>query len=162
VSSSRVRSDTHVVDETPVCSPNCLACVISTSRSRALCRQTRSSTQTRRSARDCKLTQRIHECFIEAIDFHDGRAALDIPEDSNPQIPVGRDEGNLDRSIAEAIERVSGHVDFAKVDREGAEWRLRQDREAWQFRVARTELTEDAETSAIVRSCSEPPSTSVS
>jgi len=71
--------------------------------------------------------------FLEAVELEDCRVRLNFHEDSvqttsqvdaSSEIPA--------TAFRKTVERLGGSVDFAKVDCEGAEWRIWQDREAWQ------------------------------
>ena len=70
--------------------------------------------------------------FLEAVDLHDGKVALDIHEDS-VRTRSRRDETGAINAVAfrKVIERLGGRVDLVKLDCEGAEWRVLQDHEAW-------------------------------
>lgn len=71
--------------------------------------------------------------FMEAVELEDGYVTLDLHEDS-VQTTSRMDESSTIAATAfhKTIDRLGGAVDFAKVDCEGAEWRLWQDPTAWQ------------------------------
>jgi len=71
--------------------------------------------------------------FMEAVEAEDCHVSLDLDEDSvNTTSKI--DESSTLPAIAfrKAVSRLGGSVDFAKIDCEGAEWRLWQDHAAWQ------------------------------
>jgi len=71
--------------------------------------------------------------FMEAIELEDCHVTLDFHQDS-VQTTSKVDESSTIPAVAfrKAIDRLGGSVDFAKVDCEGAEWNLWQDKVAWQ------------------------------
>ena len=71
--------------------------------------------------------------FMEAVEVEDCHVALDFHQDS-VQTTSREDESSSIPAVAfrKTVERLGGSVDFAKVDCEGAEWRLWQDQAAWQ------------------------------
>lgn len=71
--------------------------------------------------------------FMEAVELEDCHIMLDFHEDS-VQSTSRVDENSPIPAVAfrKAIDRLGGSVDFAKVDCEGAEWSLWQDKAAWQ------------------------------
>ncbi|MGL5064327.1 MAG: FkbM family methyltransferase, partial [Microcoleus sp.] len=71
--------------------------------------------------------------FMEAVGATDGKVELNIREVSGKSRSTVSDRGNIPMvSLQRAIDRIGGRVDLAKVDCEGAEWLLFEDREAWQ------------------------------
>jgi len=74
------------------------------------------------------------EYFMEAVGAQEGKVRLDIREVSGKTRSTVSESGDIPMvSLKRAIERIGGHVDLAKVDCEGAEWLLFEDREIWQF-----------------------------
>ena len=74
------------------------------------------------------------EYFMEAVGVQDGKVTLDLREVSGKTRSTVSESGDIPMvSLKKAIERIGGHVDLAKVDCEGAEWLLFEDRETWQF-----------------------------
>lgn len=78
--------------------------------------------------------------FMEAVGARDGKAAIDIREVSGKTRSRVSESGGIPMvSFQRAVDRIGGRVDLAKVDCEGAEWLLFEDRDAWQ-RVANLSL----------------------
>ncbi|MEG4210799.1 FkbM family methyltransferase [Microcoleus sp. S13_B4] len=72
--------------------------------------------------------------FMEAVGGRDGKVVLDIREVSGKTRSTVSDSGEIPMvSFRRAIERIGGRVDLAKVDCEGAEWLLFEDRDTWQL-----------------------------
>ena len=73
------------------------------------------------------------ELNFEAVGMEQGTVSLDIRGETN-QTRSKADEGGTIPQVAfrEAIKRLGGTVDVAKVDCEGAEWEFLEDKEAWQ------------------------------
>lgn len=72
--------------------------------------------------------------FMEAIGARDGKVVLDIREVSGKTRSTVTENGDIPMvSFKRAIDRIGGKVDLAKIDCEGAEWPLFEDREIWQF-----------------------------
>jgi len=71
--------------------------------------------------------------FMEAVELEDCHITLDLHEDSVQTTSRVEKNGAIPAvAFRKTIDRLGGAVDFAKVDCEGAEWRLWQDQEAWQ------------------------------
>jgi FkbM family methyltransferase len=74
------------------------------------------------------------EYFMEAVGSEDGKVILDIREVSGKTRSSVSENGDIPMiSFRRAIDRIGGRVDLAKVDCEGAEWLLFEDRDSWQF-----------------------------
>jgi FkbM family methyltransferase len=72
--------------------------------------------------------------FMEAVGAEDGRVVLDIREVSGKTRSTVSENGDVPMvSLKRAIDRIGGSVDLAKVDCEGAEWLLFEDRDSWQL-----------------------------
>jgi FkbM family methyltransferase len=72
--------------------------------------------------------------FMEALGDRDGRVVLDIREVSGKTRSTVSESGDVAMvSLKRAIDRIGGSVDLAKVDCEGAEWLLFEDRDSWQL-----------------------------
>lgn len=72
--------------------------------------------------------------FLEAVGAGDGKVVLDIREVSGKSRSRVSESGDIPMvSLKRAIERIGGSVDLAKVDCEGAEWLLFEDRDTWQL-----------------------------
>ena len=72
--------------------------------------------------------------FLEAVGAEDGKVVLDIREVSGKTRSTVSESGDIPMvSFRRAIERIGGSVDLAKVDCEGAEWLLFEDRDTWQL-----------------------------
>jgi FkbM family methyltransferase len=70
--------------------------------------------------------------FMEAVGLENGKVALDFQDDSVMTRSKVDDTGEIPQvAFRQAIDRIGGTVDLAKVDCEGAEWLLFQDRESW-------------------------------
>jgi len=71
--------------------------------------------------------------FMDAVGLDDGKVFLNFHEDSvqtRSEVSTG---GNIDQiAFRHAIEKLGGQVDFLKMDCEGAEWQLFEDKESWQ------------------------------
>lgn len=71
--------------------------------------------------------------FMEAVGSSTGRVSLHDNIDSVQARSHADDAGDVEQvALREAIARLGGSVDFAKVDCEGAEWDLFEDVESWQ------------------------------
>ncbi|MEG4345499.1 hypothetical protein QUB70_19810 [Microcoleus sp. A003_D6] len=67
---------------------------------------------------------------MEAVGDRDGKVVLDIREVSGKSRSTVSESGDIPMvSLKRAIERIGGSVDLAKVDCEGAEWLLFEDRD---------------------------------
>jgi FkbM family methyltransferase len=74
------------------------------------------------------------EYFMEAVGVQDGKVILDIREVSGKTRSTVSDNGDIPMvSFRRAIDRLGGSADLVKVDCEGAEWLLFEDRNIWQF-----------------------------
>jgi FkbM family methyltransferase len=74
------------------------------------------------------------EYFMEAVGGQDGKVTLDIREVSGKTRSSVSENGDIPMiSLKRAIERIGDRVDLAKVDCEGAEWLLFEDRDTWQL-----------------------------
>ncbi len=72
--------------------------------------------------------------FMEAVGNGDGKVKLDIREVSGKTRSTVTENGDVPMvSLKRAIDRIGGSVDLAKVDCEGAEWLLFEDRDSWQL-----------------------------
>ncbi|MCC3405682.1 MAG: FkbM family methyltransferase [Microcoleus sp. PH2017_10_PVI_O_A] len=72
--------------------------------------------------------------FMEALGDRDGKVVLDIREVSGKTRSRVSENGDVPMvSLKRAIDRIGGSVDLAKVDCEGAEWLLFEDRDTWQL-----------------------------
>lgn len=72
--------------------------------------------------------------FMEALGDRDGKVVLDIREVSGKTRSTVSENGDIPMvSLKRAIDRIGGSVDLAKVDCEGAEWLLFEDRDSWQL-----------------------------
>ncbi|MGB3266370.1 MAG: FkbM family methyltransferase [Microcoleus sp.] len=72
--------------------------------------------------------------FMEAVGAEDGKVVLDIREVSGKTRSTVSASGDIPMvSFRRAIDRIGGSVDLAKVDCEGAEWLLFEDRDTWQL-----------------------------
>jgi|APSaa5957512535_1039671.scaffolds.fasta_scaffold133503_2 FkbM family methyltransferase len=71
--------------------------------------------------------------FMEAVGFDDGMISLDLNEDSVQTRSKQNDDGNIPQiAFRKAIERLGGKVDFLKMDCEGGEWEMFEDKKSWQ------------------------------
>ncbi|MCU0546546.1 MAG: FkbM family methyltransferase [Oscillatoriaceae cyanobacterium Prado104] len=71
--------------------------------------------------------------FMQAVGATDGKVMLDIGEVSGKTRSSVSKSGSIPMvSLQRAIERLGGSADLAKVDCEGAEWLLFEDRDIWQ------------------------------
>ncbi|MES2460250.1 MAG: FkbM family methyltransferase [Armatimonadota bacterium] len=71
--------------------------------------------------------------FLEAVELEDGHVSLDLHDDSVQTTSQVDDSGKIPAiAFRKAVDRLGGTVDFAKVDCEGAEWRIWKDYDAWQ------------------------------
>lgn len=74
------------------------------------------------------------EYFMEAVGTQDGKVILDIREVSGKTRSTVSENGDIPMvSLRRAIDRLGGSADLAKVDCEGAEWLLFEDRDSWRF-----------------------------
>ncbi|MEG4317450.1 MULTISPECIES: FkbM family methyltransferase [unclassified Microcoleus] len=72
--------------------------------------------------------------FMEALGDRDGKVVLDIREVSGKTRSTVSENGDVPMvSLKRAIDRIGGSVDLAKVDCEGAEWLLFEDRDSWKL-----------------------------
>ena len=72
--------------------------------------------------------------FMEALGDRDGKVVLDIREVSGKTRSRVSENGDVPMiSLKRAIDRIGGSVDLAKVDCEGGEWLLFEDRDSWQL-----------------------------
>ena len=82
-------------------------------------------------AAQCKAARTDY--FMEALGKEDGKVELSFLRSLVGTMAKASDSGTLPKtSFATAIERLGGHVDFAKIDCEGAEWELLEDTASWQ------------------------------
>ena len=73
------------------------------------------------------------EYFMEAVGLQRGTISLAIHEDSVQTRSVQNSGGRIPQiAFREAIERLGGEVDLLKLDCEGDEWTIFQDKESWQ------------------------------
>lgn len=73
------------------------------------------------------------EYFMEAVGLEAGKVTLDLHEDSVQTRSKVDESGNIPQvAFRQAIDRLGGSIDLAKLDCEGAEWQIFQDRDAWQ------------------------------
>ncbi len=73
------------------------------------------------------------EYFMEAVGLEEGNAVINVDEVSAKTRSYIDETGNIPMvSLLTAIARLGGFIDLVKVDCEGAEWLLFQDRAAWQ------------------------------
>ena len=72
------------------------------------------------------------EYFMEAVGLERGMISLAINEDSVQTRSVRDREGHIPQlAFREAIERLGGEVDLLKMDCEGDEWTLFEDKHSW-------------------------------
>lgn len=72
--------------------------------------------------------------FMEAVGLEDGKVSLEFHEDSVQTRSTVNQAGAITQvAFRQTIERLGGSVDLAKVDCEGAEWLLFQDKANWQL-----------------------------
>lgn len=71
--------------------------------------------------------------FPEAVGKEDGLVFLDCSGDSNQgrTTPFGSGVPTPQVKLSTVVERLGGSIDLAKIDCEGAEWDLFEEREAW-------------------------------
>jgi len=73
------------------------------------------------------------EYFMEAVGLEAGKVTLDLHEDSVQTRSKVDELGDIPQvAFRQAIARLGGSIDIAKLDCEGAEWQIFQDRDAWQ------------------------------
>lgn len=71
--------------------------------------------------------------FMEAVGKEEGAVELSFLNSLVGTMAKASDAGSFPKtSLAVAIDRLGGHVDFAKIDCEGAEWELLEDTASWQ------------------------------
>ena len=71
--------------------------------------------------------------FLEAVGGHEGRVSLEFGRSSFATSTRSDLAGDIPQvSLAQAIDRLGGQVDFAKIDCEGAEWDMLEDSAPWQ------------------------------
>ncbi|MEG4970502.1 FkbM family methyltransferase [Microcoleus sp. B6-A1] len=71
---------------------------------------------------------------MEAVGCRDCKVVLDIREVSGKTRSTVSESGEIPMvSFRRAMERIGGSVDLAKVDCEGGEWLLFEDRDTWQL-----------------------------
>lgn len=72
--------------------------------------------------------------FMEAVGLEEGKVSLEFHEDSVQTRSTVNQAGDISQvAFRNTIERLGGSVDLAKVDCEGAEWLLFQDKANWQL-----------------------------
>ncbi|MCW5606076.1 MAG: FkbM family methyltransferase [Burkholderiales bacterium] len=72
------------------------------------------------------------ELFFEAVGLKAGKVRLDAGSESVLARSSVDSQGDIPQiSLAEAVRRMGGRVDLVKLDCEGAEWQILQDRETW-------------------------------
>jgi FkbM family methyltransferase len=72
--------------------------------------------------------------FPEAVGLNDDRASLDLHPDSVRTRSRTDASGDITQiAFQRTIERLGGHADMLKIDCEGAEWQLLQDRTSWEL-----------------------------
>lgn len=72
--------------------------------------------------------------FMEAVGLSEGKVSLEFYQTSMLTRTRVEEAGEISQvAFRQTIERLGGSVDLAKVDCEGAEWLLFQDKENWQF-----------------------------
>lgn len=72
--------------------------------------------------------------FMEAVGLEEGKVSLEFHEDSVQTRSTVNQAGAITQvAFRQTIERLGGSVDLAKVDCEGAEWLLFQDKANWQL-----------------------------
>jgi len=70
--------------------------------------------------------------FLEAVGLENGSISLEYHEDSVQTYSIQDDDGDISQiAFRTAIDRLGGKVDFLKMDCEGAEWDIFQDKESW-------------------------------
>ena len=70
--------------------------------------------------------------FMEAVGAEDGKVLLNFDENSGCVRSQVDERGNVTMvALRQTIERLGGCVDLVKLDCEGAEWLIFEDREAW-------------------------------
>ncbi|MCL1468538.1 FkbM family methyltransferase [Argonema galeatum] len=73
------------------------------------------------------------EYFMEAVGLEAGKVTLDLHEDSVQTRSKVDELGDIPQvAFRQAIDRLGGSIDIVKLDCEGAEWQIFQDRDAWQ------------------------------
>lgn len=72
--------------------------------------------------------------FMEAVGLEDGKVSLEFHDDSVQTRSTVNQAGAITQvAFRQTIERLGGSVNLAKVDCEGAEWLLFQDKANWQL-----------------------------
>lgn len=72
--------------------------------------------------------------FMEAVGLSEGKVSLEFYQTSMLTRTRVEESGEIPQvAFRQAIERLGGYVDLVKLDCEGAEWLLFQDKENWQF-----------------------------
>ncbi len=70
--------------------------------------------------------------FMEAVGLENGRVSLDFNTDSVQTRSKNDNAGKIPQSsFREALARLGGDVDLVKMDCEGAEWDIFEDRDSW-------------------------------
>jgi FkbM family methyltransferase len=73
------------------------------------------------------------EYFMEAIGLEDGMISLEHGDDAVQTRSKQDDTGNVPQiAFSKAIERLGGEVDLLKLDCEGGEWEMFEDKKSWQ------------------------------
>ena len=82
---------------------------------------------------ECQAKAANFKYFLEAVELEDGHVKLDLHDDSVQTTSKVDESGEIPATaFRRVVERLGGTVDFAKVDCEGAEWRIWKDHDAWQ------------------------------
>lgn len=99
------------------------------------------------------------EYFLEAVGSEGGTVSLAMNADSVLTRAVEAASGDVPRTaFREAIRRMGGEVDFLKMDCEGAEWDIFNDRESWRqvkHLAMEYHLFENKQTEQRVKACVE-------
>lgn len=72
--------------------------------------------------------------FMEAVGLSEGKVSLEFYQTSMLTRTKVEESGEIPQvAFRQTIERLGGYVDLVKLDCEGAEWQLFQDKESWQL-----------------------------
>jgi FkbM family methyltransferase len=97
------------------------------------------------------------EYFLEAVGSESGTITLSLNADSVQTRSFVAANGNVPRTaFRDAIHRLGGKVDFLKMDCEGAEWEIFNDKESWRHvnnLSMEYHLFDEAQTEQRVRAC---------